>query len=316
MPVYAEGLDAAEQAADEAKKSSFHRVGFIKFEEGKTVCIRFVVPQTYTFGIHGGTPTKPKPEEFKGDKWPGQMFGICQNDTPFRLRDADNTPTEEFEPGYGQCYIHSFMRGKKDPKYQQDMSVARVQTFGLAVLREPQRDPKSGAVTGFKDVTEEFKAEDGTVYRIPKIGIVQQAYSNFWAPLKSSMFMGPSSLCGWDFGVTRQADNKYAFSTNATPEFVPGTEAWKRYDEAVALLGFDLAEQLVAWSSPDWYARWFIPGQTPKEGYGRRGDSEEESAGETAAPAGDTPKQEQVDAFAARMRAARDKDAAGAEIPF
>jgi hypothetical protein len=303
MAVFAEGLDEAEKASDEARNSSFHRVGFLRIEDGKTVCLRFVSPRTVTLGIHAGIDTKKQPKEVKGDKWPKRMWAICQNDKAFRLRDGNNDITDEYDPGYGDCHIHNTMRGVKDEKFGTDKSQPRVQTFGLAVLREPVRDPASGEITGFKDVTEEFKDDEGTVHRIPKVVIVQQTYSNFWAPLKASMFMGPKSLCGWDLAISRK-ENDYTFGANATPDFQPGTTGWQRYDEAIALLGLDLIEQLVEWSSPDWYARWFIEGATPKDGYSRKeGDAETEEA--PAGAAADVPDAGAVDAFRDQLKSAR-----------
>lgn len=317
MPVLDEGLEAAEKAADEARTSAFHRVSTLRIEDGKTVYIRFVSTRTLTFGVHGGIPTKKQPKEVKGDKWPKMMWGICQNDKPFRIRDEHHNITDAFEEGYGDCYIHNTQRGVKD-KFGGDKSQPRVQTFGLVALREPVRDPSSGAITGFKDVTEEFKDADGTAHRIPKIVMVQQAYSNFWSPLKSSMFVGPASLCGWDFAVSRK-ENDYTFGANATPDFQPGTDGWKRYEEALALLDFDLATQLVEWSSPDWYARWFIEGATPKDGYGRKDDDESAEGGEAAADDSvEQVAQADVDAMRLKLQGAR-KDAvstASTETPF
>jgi hypothetical protein len=311
MPYITEGLDAAEQAADAARKSSFHRIETVRIkDDGKPVFLRFISEQTITFGMHSGVDTKKQPAEFKGDKWPPAMFAVCQNDVAFRLRGDDGKTLDEYEEDYGECYIHTAMKGKKDPTYGHDKSAARVQTFGLAVLRKPRLNPVSGAIDGFEDITEEFKDEDGTVHRIPKVVIVQQTYSNFWAPLKASMFMGSPALTDKDFGFTRK-ENDYLPSPGAvTPDLKPGTPAWKRYEDTLALLGFDLEKHLLELSSPDWYARWFIPGQTPKGGYGRQGGGEtEESADAGTQAGGEDPDQAEVEDFAARLQAARSKPA-------
>jgi hypothetical protein len=305
MPVLDEGLEAAEKAAEEAKNSAFHRVGFLKIEDGKSLCLRFVSPRTLTLGIHAGIETKKQPKEVKGDKWPKRMWGICQNDKAFRLRDGNGTITDEFEPEYGDCHIHSKMRGIKDEKYGTDKSQARVQTFGLAVVREPVRDPVTEEIVGFRDVTEEFKDGEGVSHQIPKIVLVQQTYSNFWAPLKASMFMGPKTICGWDFSVSRK-ENDYTFGANATPDFQPGTDGWKRYDETLALLGLDLGDMLLEWASPDWYARWFIEGATPKDGYGRKDDDESAEGGEaTPDDSAEQVDQATVDAMRLKLQGAR-----------
>jgi hypothetical protein len=309
MPVIDEGLEAAERAAEEAKKSSFHRVPTLRIKDGDQVCIRFISERTVTFGMHSGVDTKPKPAEFKGE-WPKSMFAVCQNDKAFRLRDENREILDAYEEGYGDCYIHAAMKGKKDPKYDTDKSQARVQTFGLAVQRKPRTDPVSGVTVGFDDVTEEFRDADGAVHRVPKVVIIQQTYSNFWAPLKASMFMGSQMLTDKDFGITRKENDYLPSPGPQTPDLAPGTPAWKRYEDTLELLGFDLVEHLLELASADWYARWFDPSRTPKGGYGRRdsdGDDTEEAT--EAAAAGDTPDQGEVDAFAERLRAARTKAA-------
>ena len=89
-------------------------------------------------------------------------------------------------------------------------------------------------------------------------------------------------------------------------DFQPGTAGWKRYDETLALLGLDLGEMLLEWASPDWYARWFVEGATPKGGYGRKGDDESTEDTEAAADASaEAVPQETVDAMRAKLQGAR-----------
>lgn len=305
MPVFDDDLDSAKQRSEEARSSAFHRTDFLKVEETEPAFIRIISPKPITLGMHSGIDTKTKPGELKKEAgWPATMWAICQNDKAFRVRDADGDPTDVFEDGYGSCYIHETQRGKKDT-YKKDKSQARDQTFALAVLRKPVLDD-DGTITDFKDVTEEFKAEDGTVSRIPKVVIVRQSYSNFWAPLKATMFMGPKSICGWDIVVTRLPDNKYSFGATGTPNLQPGKPGWERYEQTLELLGLSLTETLMDWSSPDWYARWFIEGQTPEGGYGRQDDDSDAAEREIAgAPAADLPSQEETDTFRNSLTAGR-----------
>jgi len=306
MPVAEEGFETAEAQAQAA--SSFHRVSTLRMKDGEVRYLRFISERIFTFDMHMGIPTKPQPKEVKGDKWPKLMWATCQNGKPFRLRDAAGNVLDEYEPGYGECHVHVVMKGKKDD-FGKDKSVPRVQSFGLAVLREPVLDPVTREATGFRDVTEEFKDAEGVVHTIPKVVIVQQTYSNFWAPLKASMFLGSRTLCNRDFEVTRK-DKDYLFGNNVTPDLAPGTPAWSRYERTLELLGnFDLFAQIVEWSTPDWYKRWFIEGATPEGGYGRQGDDDEGEAAQEAeggtAVGSDALSQEEVDDFRASMRAGR-----------
>jgi hypothetical protein len=277
----------------------------MRLKDGDTGYFRFVSPKTYTLGVHGGVETKPKPKDVKGDNWPKMMWGVCRLDKAFRVRDAAGQVTEAYEDGYGSCYIHESQRGKKD-KFDRDASAPRVQTFGLAVQREPVLDDSTGMPTSFRDVTEEFKDSEGTTHVIPRLLMVQQAFSNFWAPLKASMFMGPASICGWDFKVSRK-ENDYVFGAFGTPDFQPGEPAWKLYDQTIELLGFNLLGQLLEWASADWEARWFDPSKTPEGGYGRQGDDDAETADSKpdAAPVAGQPSDEEVADFGAELRAGR-----------
>lgn len=305
MPFEEEGFEAAEQRAEEAKGSGFHKLNFLKIVDGEKqpTFIRFVTPKIYTFDVHGGIPTKAKPAEVNF-AWPSQMFAICQNSRPFRLRDPESgQPTEEFEDGYGACHIHLIMKGvKNDRGYKGDKSTPRVQSYGLAALREPVRDG-SGAITTFRDITEEFKQEDGTVIRIPKLVLAQQTYSNFWGPLKAQTYMGSSNITAWDFGITRK-ENDYTFSARETPNFHHQAAEWKVYTDALALTGTNLWDTLINWSSPDWYKRWFIEGATPEGGYGS-GKGDETEGESTPAAAANQPSPEEVSSFGADLRAAR-----------
>lgn len=303
MPVIEEGLDAAQKAA-ETQSSSFHRVEFLRIKDGMTVHLRFVSERTATFGMHMGAPTKAQPKEVKGDKWPKMMWGVCQNDKPFRLRDAENAVTDAYEEGYGDCHLHKVLKGKKDD-FGKDKSIPRTQTFGLAVLREPVYDTSGKSIIGFKDVTEEFKDEEGTVHTIPKLVVVQQTYSNFWAPIKASMFVGPKTLCDKDFEITRK-DKDYQVGGGVTdPELAPGQPKWKRYSETLELVGFDLVEELIKWSSPDWYARWFIEGAVPEGGYGRQGDDDSDGEAPAEGGEGEQVDQAKTDAFREQLKASR-----------
>jgi hypothetical protein len=288
MPTPTKGAQAAEKISDEIKssRSSFWRPHFLTLKVG-TYFMRPItdIDDLFIADLHQFFATKPKPEGYNG-KWLETMWAVCQRDVMFRIRDEAGNVTDEFEDGYGDCYLHNAYAGKPG-KYKKDQSVPDNQTLALVVEREPVRDA-SGGVTGFRDKLEEFKDKDGKIHKIPAFKIVSQKWSNYWAAVAASAFMAPRTICDKDFIVQRkEGENDYTITAvPPTPDHKPGTESWARYEEALKLVGgFDLGEFLIAHSTPDHYARWFDPDKTPEGGYGRReGDGDEgESGGEAAA---------------------------------
>lgn len=300
MPTITKGATAAEKISDDIRssRSSFWRPKFISIKGGESYMMRpitslddLIVADTHSF-----MPTKPKPEEYSGD-WIQSMWAICAKDVMFRLRDEAGNPTDSFESGYGTCYLHDHYAGKLDPKFKKDMSIPGSQTYALVVLREPVYDPATNNIVGFKDKLVEYKDSDGKIHQIPDFRVVSQKWSNFWAAVAAAAFMD-GEIRNKDFAVKRK-DNEYTITAApATPSHQPGTDSWKVYEEALALVGgFDLGEYLIAHSTPDHYARWFDPDKTPEGGYARKGDGdagETASAGDEAAAA--TPGAAEVDA--------------------
>jgi hypothetical protein len=288
MPILTEGAEAAEQISDEIKQSrSGFRIPQMIFKDGESFPLHFYTPHTrlLTFDVHSFIPTKAKPEGWPGDNYPDKMWAICANDRAFRLRDEAGNLTDGFEAGYGNCYIHTALAGVKDPKYGGDLSRPASQVYGLAVQREPIFDGPDGPVVGFRDVMVEYKAPDG-VYQIPKFVYVSQKYGNFWHPIKATAYVKPNTILDKDFIIGRK-EKEYSLSVAAhTPDCQPGTAAWAKYDEALALIGFDLPAFLLDHATPDHYARFFIPGVDPAGGYGRKKDDEDgDSSSQPAAEA-------------------------------
>jgi hypothetical protein len=311
------GTKKAEKVA-EANKAAGHynvRTMFLKDGEGPWY-LRFLteLDDMPSADTHGYCETKDKPEEYKGTNWPGHMPGICQNDRMFRIPDAAGDPTDAFEDGYGECYIHARDRGKpRGGKFKGDKSTPTWLTYALAVVREPVIDPVTKKNIGYKDAEVEFKLPDGTLKKLPKIVIIAQTHRMFWSGLEASLFDDASTLGDRDFRVTRK-DNDFSFGVSAPDaRHNPRTDSWKRYTEALELVGFDLDEEILRMASDDWYARWFVVGAVPKDGYGRPEDSEEAESSSSASPEGTRPDPEQVSAFADRLRAGRAAAAAGAE---
>jgi hypothetical protein len=303
------GIRKSEERAQEQRSAGFYRVKTAVMKDGEGPWYyRIVTDLDEMVGAdtHMFCDTKPKPEEFKGDNWPSAMPCICMNDRMFRIPDADGRPTDAFEEGYGNCHIHNRDRGKiRDGKYKRDKSVPDNQTYALAVAREPILDERTKRPTGFRDYTDEFKLPDGTVKKVPRFVIISQKYRNFWSALEASIFMGNAPVGAYDFKVSRK-ENDYIFSpTVADPVLYPGSEAWKRYAEALELVGFDLDEEILRMGSQDWYDRWFVEGAVPKDGYGRSGDDAAAEEDPAAGPAPEQASDEEVDVFRDQLKAAR-----------
>lgn len=304
MPNIKRGLESAKQQSESANRVSRIRTHFWK--DGETHVIRLLTDRRDTIpaGVHINAPTKPQPAEYTGTNWQKGMTAICQNDVMFRIHVGDD-PTDEFEEGYGDCHIHKVLRGKKN-QWGGDQSTPSPQAFGLAVLRKPKPDPVTSQVIGYQDDIIEWKDDDGNVRQVPHLVILAQNYRSFWQPLEMSVFAG-ASLCDRDFQITRKGRDFLPAPGDKTPDFAPGTASWQRYEDAIKLTGFDLEAYILNLASPDWFARWFIEGAMPKEGYGRQradGDDEKPAAG-SAGAAADQASDAQIADFRAQFQATR-----------
>lgn len=308
MPNMSKGTKVAEKVAEENRSSAFYRVKTAIMKDGEGPWYyRIITPfaEMPSADVHMFCETKAKPDEYKGNNWQKAMFAVCQNDRMFIILDANGNPTGVYEDGYGACFIHDRDRGKmREGKFPRDKSLPDWQTFALAVVREPVLDQATGQVRGYKDATDEFKREDGTLVKIPRFVILSQKHRNFWSGLEAALFDG-SSLASRDVRVTRKG-NDYSFAVaDPDPALYPGSDAWARYTDALALTGFDLDTEILRWASPDWYARWFIPGAVPEGGYGGDDDTADDTADGSADAGAVKPDPAEVDAFASRLQAAR-----------
>lgn len=309
MPNITKGTKKAEEVAEQNKSAGRYNIRTMFLKDGSGPWyLRFLteLDDMTSADTHVYCETKGKPEEYKGTNWPTHMPVVCQNDRMFRIVGPDGKPTDVFEEGYGDCYIHARDRGKpRGGKFKGDKSTPTWLTYALAVVREPVPDPVTGRNSGYKDVEVEFKLEDGTIKKLPKIVIIAMTHRMFWSGLEASLFDDASTLGDRDFKVTRK-DNDFSFGVSAPDmKHNPGTASWARYTEALALVGFDLDEEILRQASDDWYKRWFIEGAVPEGGYSRSDEADEDSE-ETAAAEGTTrPDPARVSDFAEKLRAGR-----------
>jgi hypothetical protein len=311
MPNLSKGTRTAEKVAEKNRSAGRYRIKtmFLRDGEGPWY-LRFLteLDDMTSADTHSYCETKPKPDEYKGTNWQDHMPAVCQNDRMFRVPDADGSPTDVYEDGYGDCYIHARDRGKpRGGKFKGDKSTPTWLTYALAVVREQVIDPVTKKAVGYKDAEVEFKLEDGTLKKLPRIVIIAQTHRMFWGGLEASLFDDANTLGDRDIKVSRK-DNDFSFGVSAPDtRHNPSTESWKRYTQALELIGFDLDEEILKLASQDWYDRWFVVGAVPKDGYGRPEDNAEEEtdSASSASAEGTRPDPERVSAFADKLRAGR-----------
>jgi hypothetical protein len=311
LPNFNRGTEVAEA---QSKAAGGQRASFLSIKSGERKILRPLtdLDAIITIDVHMGVPTKPHPKNVKEDNWPGQMSAVCQNAPAFidHYEGGGDNPQEGepvYEEGYGHCYIHEHMQNVMG-RFKVSVAVPKTQIWGLFVLREAIYD--NGKITGFKDVLEDFTDSDGKTHKIPKIVIASQSWSNFWAQFAASAFM-TDTICDKDFGIER-VDNDYTVSPGpATPDLKPGTPAWQRYTDALALRDLSVEGVITYQSSPDYYGRFFDPEWK---------DPSEDEEGGTAAASGngtaaDATAGETVldDAEADRMRTEMAKAFSGTE---
>jgi hypothetical protein len=282
MPNFVKDLSEAKRLDDAAK--SFGRLDQWTIKDGETAYLRLISEETITIGTHRFVETKDKPADCNWTKWPKAMWAICARDKAFRVV-VGGEATDEFEEGYGTCYIHDKWSGVRGGKFNKDLGTPDDITYGLAVIRQVVTDPRTNRATGFSDETFEHKMSDGAVVVLPKIVVIAQKYSQFWGAVQAGAFLPPHSICDKDWIVSRKENDLTVTAGTPTPDLKPGSGAWARYDKAMQILEVSLDKYITDHSSPDHYARFFIPGATPTGGYGRGGGDSEEDADSKGAPA-------------------------------
>jgi hypothetical protein len=302
MAILDKGAAVAAELAEEEKRNrpgGFYRIPDLVIKDGESYLLRFATEITdlTTFGVHRFMPTKPKPGSCDWDKWPDKMWAVCQNYKAFRVRDGQGNTTDEFEDGYGDCYLCKTYGGVMEDvqgKFKKDKGRPDVLTYGLAVLCKVLTDPATGHATGFAEETAEYKpgedvvvggetlAKKGEIVKLPKMVLIAMRYSTFWHPVQATAFLPPRIIRDKVFTVGRK-ENDYTITPVATD--AAGVEAWRKYDQALAITGFNLDEYLLDHATPDHYAKFFDPDREPEGGYSRKSSDEEEDGQEAAAPA-------------------------------
>jgi hypothetical protein len=272
--------DLEEAESRDAASKSFNRINEWQIKDGETHYLRIVVNKAIPVDVHRFIPTKPKPEDCNWTKWPEVMWGVCPRDKAFRLKDeATEKLLDAYEEGFGDCYIHTAYAGQKG-RYGEDRGVPVVVSYGLAAVRKIVLDPVTHKPCGFADETFEFRAPSGDIVTLPRLVIVAQKYGQFWGAVKAAQFMPPYTMCDKDLKITRKDKDLVVTAGDRTPNHQPGTDSWKRYEQAMELLDVSVEKYLLEHATHDHYAKFFIPGESPAGGYG--GGAEDEDEGKKA----------------------------------
>lgn len=305
-PQFRKGGDEA-QAAAAVSGTRFARVQYLSIEDDGQVALRYLTdkPDWIFVNQHAGAPTKNKPSDYDGN-WPASMPAVC------RYEDA-------FKGIHSDCYIcdagltNSYGKPCKPTVRIWALACLREEVIGTPELVAAGNctEEQIGKRIGFRDATRKVAEVDekgdptGKEIEQRAIVVVNMAPSNYFNALTAIASIYGTVL-DRDFIVKktgRGKDVEYAnIALDPTPNLKPGTESWKRYDEAIKEQNIDLGALIIDKASDDYYARFFDPNKTPskREGEGKGGGSNSDAKPEVPAAA-------DTDVDADRLAAMRDR---------
>lgn len=309
-------IAAEEEAAAEARKAGYSdgRVPFFGVKDKETKYIRLLTAAEgdegwFRFAQHSGVKTKPAPADMEDkSKWPAQMGAICRNDKQFKHEAFDTIFATR------SCYI---CENKLISVWGNKVSKPSNKTWALAVERTQVKDG-DGKVIGFGDVTEEYEVRDeqgegtGVMAVRPRIVVINQSFSNFFAPIHYLRTTTGSDERARDFAIRRVGDGKdteyHVIALDPTPNLTPDTPAWKRYDDEIARREIDLGEIILKQASDEHFARWFdVTKIVDKEGNITEASASEVASAQAAAQKASVGVGEVDSDAEAKMAALRDR---------
>lgn len=323
-------IAAEEEAAAEARKAGYSdgRLPFFGVKDKQTKYIRLLTAAEgdegwFRFAQHSGVKTKPAPADMEDkSKWPTQMGGVCRNDKQFKHEAFDTIFATR------SCYI---CENKLMSTWGNKVSKPSNKTWALAVERTQVKGDGSkemggpamlGKVLGFGDVTEEYEVRDeqgegtGVMAVRPRIVVINQSFSNFFAPIHYLRTTTGSDERARDFAIRRVGEGKdteyHVMPLDPTPDLTPDTPAWKRYDDEIARREIDLGEIILRQASDEHMARWFdVTKVVDKEGNITEASAAEVASAQAAAQKAstgvgevDSTSQASMDALRARLMGA------------
>lgn len=308
-------IQAEEEAAAEARKAGYSdgRLPFFGVKDKETKYIRLLTAADgdegwFKTAQHSGVTTKPAPSDMEDkSKWPPKMGAVCRNDKQFKnpaFQEIFATP---------DCYVCD----NKLTGWGGKVSKPSNKTWALAVERVQVKDA-AGKVIGFGDVTEEYEVRDaegegtGVMAVRPKIVVINQSFSNFFAPIHYLRSTTGMDERGRDFAVRRVGDGKdtdyHIIPLDPTPDLAPGTSSWSRYDDELARREIDLSEIILKQASDEHMARWFdVTKNVDKEGNITEASASEVASAQAAAQKANAGVGEVDAGSQAKMDALRDR---------
>jgi hypothetical protein len=288
----------SEDSETYSKSFSSNRLQFLTFkDDGETHIIRFIDEHTKwpVVDVHIQIPTKEIPANRKkaGMKWPDKMGATCQNDQGFRIPGPDGNASDEWEDGYGRCYIHEHYADKMN-QWNRPLSAPVTSTFARVVVRE--KTPQ-----GIRDKQEEWIDPQGNKHMVPMIRVISQQWGKFFSGIKAGAFED-GSVVTKDFTVKKSGKDFTIATLSITPDHKPGTESWQRYLDAAALIGADLEGLIRHQADKDWYQTWWIPGPWDEEPLESEQAGAGTEVGTAASPDGDLSASEQEQMTELRKR--------------
>ena len=277
-PAFGRGGDSAQEAEDalSASRGGFARTHYLPIiGKDKSMVLRYITDeQDWIHAMtHGGAQTKNKPSDWpEARKWPEQMPATCRHD-------------KAFVNMYGDCYIcdnnvmGGFGKASKPTLRISAIACLREEVLWTAELvAQRGADPVLiGKRAGYRDATREIAETDekgeptGKTRIEPALVLVQKAMSNYFGGLKA-MAKNYGTICDRDFIVQQRNENKdieFHHIPLDKDGLAPGTEGWKRYEDALVAQKLDIQAILADKASDDYFARFFDPTKIPAPRQGK-----------------------------------------------
>lgn len=290
---FRKGGEAAQKAAESAGGARFARVEYLKIEDDSQVALRYLTdsPDWLFVDQHAGAPTKNKPSDWDDSKgkWPDSMPAVCRYDSAF-------------EGQFSDCYIcdaglvNNWGRPCKPSVRVWALACLREEVIGTPELVAAGKctEDKIGKRIGFRDATRKVaevneKGEPtGNEIDQRALVVVNFAPNNYFNALQASYSIY-GTVCDRDFIVKKTGKGKDVEYTNIaldqTPNLMPGSESWARYDEAIKEQNLSLEAIVTDRASDDFYARFFDPNKTPAKKEGEKSTSSPAEAPKAQVPA-------------------------------
>jgi hypothetical protein len=223
------GGEVAKEASKKNSGSFSGRVKFFSLDPEAKQLVRFLSDSVkhpenprmipwITVDQHSGVPTKPKPADYQGTKWPEHMGAVCRKSKAFQTRYPDGCPIEDAN------LVDSY--GKK-------IGRASSRTWALVALREEVYEDVDGRkqLVGVKTVMDDVVIDGVKVGETPAIRQMNMGFNNFFAHL-DALAARYKTVLNRDIEITRSGGGK-----NTAYNFAP-LDIVQRADGSV----FDLRE--------------------------------------------------------------------------